>query len=137
MRTFFAILLTANLAGTAPHAWVARSNEHAKVALEPIGRFAPEQASALGMEEYDEAIRDLKPKYVERMQEANRAALAELRKRFAAEKNPLVRQDLEIMVRALELDIRTTELGQKYRIPYLSMSMAIFRTTTSLLDPQI
>jgi hypothetical protein len=137
MRTFFAILLSASLAGAAPPAWVARSNDHARVALEPIGRFAPEQASSLGLEEYDQGIRDLKPELFERTQEANRAALSELRKRVAAEKDQLVRQDLEIMVQALELEIRSNDLRQKHRIPYVSMSQAMFRGLAGLLDPQI
>ena len=89
------------------------------------------------MEEYDQAVRDLKPKLFERSQEANRAALAELRKRLEAEKDSLVRQDLEIMARATELDIRSSELNHRYRIPYVSMSQMIFRAMTGLLDPQI
>jgi hypothetical protein len=137
MRTIFAILLSSALAGTVPPAWVARSNEHAKIALEPVARFRPEAAASVGMEGVDEQIQDFKPRVHERRIEATRIALAELRKRRTAEQDPLVRQDLEILVRALELDIRSAEVGFKSRIPYVSPAQFVYRAMTGLLDPQI
>lgn len=121
----------------APPEWVARSNQHARVALEPISRFAPEGAGQLGMEGYDENVLDLKPNLTGRVLEANREVLAELRKRLAEEKHPLVRQDLQIMIEAAEDSIRGAELNRKYLLPYFNISQTIFGGIRALLDEQV
>ena len=49
--------LTIAVSAAAAPEWVARSNENAKVALEPIARFSPEGAGSLGMTGYDNALK--------------------------------------------------------------------------------
>ena len=86
----------------APAAWVDRSNENAPVLLEVMASYSPEGAGQLGVPGIDEQIFDLKPGFVERRLEALGHALAELRGRLAAEKDPAVQQDLEILIQAAE-----------------------------------
>lgn len=134
------VITTAFLACAAAAAtpdWVRRSNEHAKVALEPIARFGPEEAASLGMEGYDEQILDLKPNLVERSLKASREALAELQKRYGSEKDPLVRQDLQLMINAMKESIEGTELSRKHRLPYFNVARTIFGGLQALLDDQI
>jgi hypothetical protein len=121
----------------APPQWVERSNEHAKIALEPITRFSPEGAASLGMSGYDEGILDLKENVTQRALKANQDALAELQKRLATEKHPLVRQDLQIMIDAVKESIEGAELNLKYRIPYFNMGQTIFGGIRGLLDDQV
>src|SRR4051812_39261076 len=121
----------------APPAWVARSNENAKLALESLAKFSPESAARLGLEGYDEGVADLKPNLTERRISASRDVLEELQRRRTAERDPLVRQDLDIMIRNVEQDIRGAELNQKYRIPYINAGQTIFSGIQSLLDDQI
>jgi uncharacterized protein (DUF885 family) len=135
-RNFSAVLLTASLLSAAP-AWVEKSNEHARVALEPVVRFAPENAASLGIEGHDERILDLKPNVYERSLEANRNALAELKKRLTAETDPLVRQDLRIMIDSASQSIRTAEINRKYRLPYFNIGQTMFSAIAGLLDAQI
>jgi hypothetical protein len=130
------VLLACSVSAAVPE-WVRRSNEHAKVALEPIAKFAPEGAASLGMEGYDEQILDLKPNLIERVLKANRGVLAELGKRFAAEKDPLVRQDLQIMIEAAKQSIEGTELNRKYRLPYFNVAQTVFGSMRGLLDDQV
>ena len=137
IRNAFLAVAAASVLGAAPPAWVARSNEHAKVALEPIARFSPEGAASLGMSGYDEGIFDLKEQFAERAIEASRNALAELQKRLAAEKDPLVRQDLEILVNAVKENIEGAELNRKHQLPYLNMGQVVFGGLRALLDDQV
>ncbi|HET8546414.1 MAG TPA: DUF885 domain-containing protein, partial [Bryobacteraceae bacterium] len=118
-------------------AWVAASNRHALVLLEAGARFNPEVAAAQGMEGLDERIIDLGPNLVERRRTAIRAAAGELRQALAAEKDPLVRQDVEIMIHAAERQLRGTDLAEKYRLPYSSLAELLFGSFRSLLDEQI
>lgn len=118
-------------------AWVVRSNENTQVLLAVLARFGPEGAARLGVNGYDEQIIDLKPRVNERATQATREAIQVLKGRLAAEKDPLVRQDLEILIKSAEDNIRGNEIGNKYDIPYFNMSQAIFGGLRALLDDQI
>lgn len=117
--------------------WVERSNGHAKAALDVIARFSPEAAGSLGLEDYDEKILDLKTGVMERSLKAHQELLADLGKRLAAEKDPLVRQDLQIMIDNTEDQIRGIELSYKYSLPYFNVARTIFGGIQDLLDDQV
>jgi hypothetical protein len=117
--------------------WVVRSDEHAQIPLGLIGRFSPEYAGFLGVEGLDREVFDLKPGLDERSEQATRAALAEMEKRLAAEKDPRVRQDLEIMIQAGRDNLEGGALNRKYLLPYFDVPQTIFRGLQALLDDQV
>ena len=92
------------LLGAATPEWVERSNENAKILLETMAKTSPESAARQGIESVDREILDLKPGYVERNRKLLEDAGAKLRERLAAERDARVREDLEILVRAADLD---------------------------------
>jgi Bacterial protein of unknown function (DUF885) len=118
-------------------AWVVRSNENTQVLLSVLARFGPEGAAQLGVNGYDEQIIDLKPGVNERANQATREAVRVLKGRLASEKDPLVRQDLEILIKSAEDNIRGNELNDKYEIPYFNMARLIFFGLRGLLDDQV
>lgn len=132
------LLLAAHFANAAePASWVALSNIHARIALESTARFNPEGAAALGLEGYDEGILDLKAGLYDRRLAASREVLHDLRKRRTSEKDARVRQDLDIMIEAMERSIEGSELSRKYRIPYINIGQTVFSGIRALLDDQI
>ncbi len=140
----FAVLLLSAVALTGttaiaapPPAWVARSNEHARIALDALGKFGPESAAQLGLDGYDEGIVDLGPNLEDRVARVNQQVLAELRKRRAAEKDPLVQQDLDIMIESTRESIQSAELRRKYQLPYLNLTQVVFGGIRALLDDQV
>ena len=80
---------------------------------------------------------DLSPGYVERQLEATRKVHAELRKRLLAEKDPRVKQDLEILIKAAANMIRGTELAERLEVPYMSLPELMFQSFHGLLDEQV
>ena len=73
MKSVVALIsLGISLSAAVTQDWVARSNENARLALEPLARFAPEGAGQLGLEGYDEGVLDLKPNLTERTLTENR-----------------------------------------------------------------
>ena len=118
-------------------AWVARSNENAQVLIQVLARFEPEAASRVGAEGYDGQIVDMKPEVNERSRQATRVAIEELKRRLAQEKDPLVRQDLEILIKAAQDNIRGSLLSEKFDVPYFNLSRNIFLGIRSLLDDQV
>ena len=121
----------------APPAWVARSDAHAQLLLELLARFNPEDASALGVAGRDDAVMDLGPGLVER----RRAALLEVRhtleQRLAAEQDSDVRQDLRILVHAVQEDLEDTALQERYLLPWVDAPEAMFLGLSELLQEDV
>lgn len=128
---------TQSAAPKAPPAWIQRSNENAEILLNVFGQFNPEFAGQLGVEGLDEEIIDLQPDLVVRSNKATEKAIQELQKRLAVEKDPLVKQDLEILIKSGEDAIKGTNLTEKYQLQYFAISQTIFSGLRALLDNQI
>lgn len=137
LRTIFIALLACGVAPGAQPEWVTRSNEQAKVLLEVDAKFAPEGAARTGVEGVDEAITDLSPGVNQRARQAYREAAQTLRGRLKAEQDPKVRQDLEILIRAAELRVRSSEMTEKHLLPYADVVQLVFQGLRALLDDQI
>jgi uncharacterized protein (DUF885 family) len=140
MRAFASILLllVAGAAGAVEtQAWVKESNENAKILLDSIAQFAPEFASQLGVEGYDDQVTDLKPKSFERGQEAGREVLKKLKARLQKATDPAVRQDLQIMILSTEDNLHSNQLQNDLTVPYTSVSRQVFSGIRTLLDPRI
>jgi hypothetical protein len=116
---------------------VGRSDEHARVPLGVVGRFSPEFAARLGLEGLDQDVLDLGPRLDERTERATREALAELERRLAAETDPRVRQDLEIMIASGRDNLEGARLNRRYLIPYVDVPQTVFQGIRSLLDDQV
>jgi len=136
-RTIFFVVFVCATALAAPPEWVKRSNEYARVLLEVDAKFGPEGAGRTGVEGVDEAITDLSPGVNERARQAYREAAQTLRGKLKAEKEPKVRQDLEILIRAAELRVRASEAGEKYLLPYGDVVNMVFQGLRALLDDQV
>jgi hypothetical protein len=118
-------------------AWVQKSNQNAKVLLDLTAKYNPEAAQQSGVDGIDEQIMDLKPKRRERFTADLKAAKSELESREAKEKDPLVKQDLAIMIHAANENLRGLAIDEKYDLPYYNMNRTIFFGLRTLLDDQV
>ena len=135
----FTALLFATAAGAQPTApeWVQRSNADAQVLITPFAKFSPEFAGYMGVPGLDEEILDLKPGFVDRQIEATRKAVATLGERLSAEKDPAVKQDLQILIDAANRHIEGEELTRKLQLPFYSVTSTVFQGMRALLDDQV
>lgn len=117
--------------------WVERSNKNAQLLLELDARFMPESAARNGVEGIDDKIFDLKPGFNERRRAALVDAVAELKKRLGSEKDPHVREDLYILVKNAEDNIRGIDIDQKYDMAYFKLPQLVFGSMRGLLDDQV
>jgi hypothetical protein len=129
-------VVAAGAALAAPE-WVERSNRNAAALLEIRARFSPESAGQSGAPGLDDKIVDLRPGYRARVAQANREAEKTLRERLRGEKDPQVRQDLEILIDAARKTAREIELEEKYLIPYVSAPRLVYSGVRALLDDQV
>jgi Bacterial protein of unknown function (DUF885) len=118
-------------------AWVAKSNQNAQLLIAIMARYSPESAAAEGVEGLDDQISALPPEQPLRFRKDIAIARFELEKRLAAEKDPLVRQDLEILMAQADRDIRSSEASERNLLPYEDVAGTIFFGVKSLLDDQV
>src|SRR2546423_6690270 len=82
--------------------WIERSDRNTAMVFDTLGAFYPEWMSSIGIEKFDTKVIDLKPDRVKRID----AALAALSQRLSAQKSreedARVRQDLQIVIDALQ-----------------------------------
>jgi len=117
--------------------WVTKSNANAQVLLESISKLSPEFAARVGVRGFDDKITDLSPGVVQRVRETLTAARDELVKRAAGETDPLVRQDLEILIKTANNRLETNALEERLSVPYNDIPQLIFAGEFSLLDDQV
>src|ERR1700733_14600761 len=139
MRLSLVLLLfvAASVLAQSPPAWVQKSNQNAQLLIEIMARYSPEDAAAEGVPGLDEQVSSSKPDEPERFRKDMSAARDELQKRLAAEKDPLIRQDLEILIAQADRDIRASQARERILQPYGDVAGTIFYGIKSLLDDQI
>src|SRR5579872_3640758 len=126
MRPLLSLLLLAPLflaytAAAQPRpAWIERSNENAKILSALNSKYLPEEASASGDSAFDEQITVLSLDRYRLARADYGQARKELAARFAAEKDPLVRQDLQILIDTAERRIRSMDASEKNLLHYIN-----------------
>ena len=117
--------------------WIQRSNQFAQILLKLQAKYGPEGAGRIGIEGLDAEISQFPANLRERQKADTQAALSQLKKALASEKDPLVKQDLEIMIKAAQQDLRGQELREKYNMPYVNLDELVFDGLSSLMDDQV
>ena len=139
-RTALALFLSLAVGGAvaaADSGWVARSNADAQPLLKVFGDFSPETAGQLGIPGYDERVADLKPDVGARFRRASAEARQALQAKLAAEQDPQVRQDLQIMIDAAQRQIDSSAINEKYLLPFTDVGQTVFQGEFVLLQDQV
>jgi hypothetical protein len=117
--------------------WIQRSNANSQVLVGVFAKLSPEGAARMGVPGLDAEIFDLKPGFEQRAEETGKQALAELEKRLAAEKDPMVREDLEILIDRSKQASESNELSRRLMLPYFDVSGTVYQGLRALLDDQV
>ncbi len=120
-----------------PPAWIAESNKHAQVLLDVLARFAPEGAGQFGVSGLDQEVTNLSEETFRKQREATQTALTKLQGLLQSEQNPMVRQDLEILIRSGQKAQKATQLSQDRLVPYVDAVALVFGGLRPLLDAQV
>ena len=116
--------------------WVEKSNEHAQIVLDVLAKLSPEGAGQLGVDGLDEEIFDLGPGIQERSRKMSVDVADELKRRLANESDSRVRQDLGILIKAIEDNIRSSDLTYEQMLPYFNINQTVFFGLRGIIDPQ-
>jgi len=120
-----------------PPAWVQKSNQNAQLLIRVMAQYGPESAGEDGVPGMDDKISVVAADQPERFRRDLTAARKELEARLASEKDPLVRQDLEILIGAANRAVRSSEASEHRLLPYQDVAGTVFYGVKTLLDDQI
>jgi hypothetical protein len=120
-----------------PPAWVAKSNLNAQLLIDTNSRYGPEEATSRGVKTLDGQISVFAPDRHMKLQSDLGKAKRELESRLALEQDPLVKQDLQILIASADRDIRFNDADFKTFLQYDDVPGLVYFGVKSLLDDQI
>ncbi len=136
-QTQAATAATATATALAVPAWVERSNDDAKLLMKVIADFSPEAASQFGLPGYDDKVVDLKPGVDTRFQSALTDVKTKLTNLLAQEQDANVRQDLQILLKAADIQLEGNSLRRENLLPFYDVGEQVFGGEFALLQDQV
>jgi len=137
-----ALILAAALSGLPAMAqepvanWIAASNEFTNLALAVEIKHSPEIGSNQGLSQFDTEVS--RPTLADEDQERQEkeAVLATLKSAVGAKQQKEVAQDLQIVIRKIELQFREQDFDRAHKVDFLNASGMVFGGLRVLLDEQ-
>jgi uncharacterized protein (DUF885 family) len=116
--------------------WIATSNSYTNQLVAIVMEHHPEVGSNEGFSEYDTKI--AQPTLADEDQERHETegVLAKLKEAVNQPHQPEVAQDLQIMIRKVELKFREQDFERAHDVPFYNASGAVYRGLRILLDEQ-
>jgi len=121
---------------TAERAWIAVSNGYANQLFAVLMKHHPDRGTREGLSQYDPLISQ--PTLADEDQERKETAevLAKLKRASAEKQQKEVAEDLQIMIRQVELEFRAQDFARAHEVPFLNASGYVFAGLQVLLDEQ-
>jgi Bacterial protein of unknown function (DUF885) len=119
-----------------PPAWVATSNSYTKILLEVEMKHRPESGSAEGLAEYDTKVSQDTLADEDQQRQEEEHLLSQLKAAAAKKQEKEVAQDLQILIRRMELNFREQDYRRAHIVPFLNASSAVYGGLYILLDDQ-
>jgi hypothetical protein len=123
-------------AARAGDAWIRRSDELAQPVVELSALASPEGASSLGLAQADTRTSDFSPGWRDRIREAAFRASETLRAAHSAETHPRVREDVGILLDAVDEIVRDLEVADAHLLALIDVPRIAFAGVRVLLDEQ-
>ncbi len=110
-------------------AWIVRSNEFADSLSKAIAAEDCQKKLAVS-----ESLLEINPTFRACRQKGVLQTVKNLEQKLAQEKNPQLHLDLEILLKVGQQTLRSYQLDEKYRVPYVDLSKAILDTLKITLN---
>jgi len=131
----FGLPVFAQTSSTDPN-WVAASNDYTNKLVAVEMKHRPESGSDQGLNQYDALASQPTLADEDQEREETSAVLAELKSALAQQKQKAVAQDLQIVIRRVDLRFRQQDFARAHEVPFLNASGIVFRGLHILLDEQ-
>jgi hypothetical protein len=138
-RIIGAVLLCAVSSATfgAEQAWITQSNIYTNTLLSVQLEHSPESGSQQGVAKFDELISD--PSLADELAERREleSAIVKIKAARATEIDKDVKEDLDILLKAFDLQFRTQDFARAHEVPFYNASSYVFQGLHILLDDQV
>ena len=116
--------------------WIESSNQYTRMLLAVEYKHHPEAGSRQGLKEYDRDISQ--PSWADQDQQRQEmtAVLATLKTAVGQQRQREVAQDLEIIIREVEIGFKEEDFARAHEVPFLNASREVFQGIHFLLDDQ-
>jgi hypothetical protein len=134
-----AAVLTCSLlgqSGSADLTWIANSNNYTNRLLAIVMKHHPEFGSDQGLSQYDALVSQPTLADEDKEREETAAVLSELKSAANQQQPKEVGQDLQILIRNVELQFREQDYERAHRVEFQNASEEVFRGLRILLDQQ-
>ncbi|MGA9797995.1 MAG: DUF885 domain-containing protein [Terriglobales bacterium] len=123
-------------AQNAPTDWIAASNQYTNQLLAVQMKHTPEEGSEEGLSQFDPEVSQ--PTLADEDQERREteAVLSTFKSAVGQQKQREVAQDLQILIRAIELEFRQLDFARAHKVDFLNASQTVFSGLRILLDEQ-
>jgi Bacterial protein of unknown function (DUF885) len=117
--------------------WIEQSNRYTQKLLDVQFAHTPEEGSREGLSKFDDKISN--PTLTDQLAERREfeSVIADLKTSAAKETNKNVREDLDILFKAFDLQFRQQDYELQNEVPFLNASEIIFGGLRGLLDDQV
>jgi Bacterial protein of unknown function (DUF885) len=131
-----ALLCLPVCAQEAPADWIAASNKYTNQLLAVEMKHTPELGSNEGLSQFDTDVSQ--PTLADEDQERRETevVVATFKSAVGQQKQKEVAQDLQIMIRTVELEFRELDFARAHKVDFLNASQTVFRGLRILLDEQ-
>jgi uncharacterized protein (DUF885 family) len=120
----------------ADRGWIAISNNYANMLMQVAFKHNPEYGSTEGLAQFDTKIAQPTLADEDQEREETAAVLAKLKRASAEKPQKEVAEDLEIMIRQVELSFRQQDFERAHRVPFINACGMVFSGLRILLDEQ-
>ena len=116
--------------------WIAISNGYANMLIDVVFKHHPEAGTQQGFSQYDNKVSQ--PTLADEKQERKEteAVLAKVKSAAAEKQQQDVAEDLQIMIRRVDLNFRQQDFQRANEVPFLNASQIVFSGVQVLLDEQ-
>jgi uncharacterized protein (DUF885 family) len=116
--------------------WIESSNQYTRMLLAVEFKHHPEAGSRQGLKEYDSAISQPSWADQDRQRQEMTAVLATLKAAAGQQRQKEVEQDLEIIIRKVEIGFKEEDFERAHEVSFLNASQEVFQGIQFLLDEQ-
>ncbi len=143
IRTMISLLCVATfglpaVAQTPPadRSWIATSNQYANMLIEVVFKYRPEAGTQQGLSQFDTKVSQPTLANEDKERQETEAVLAKLKSAAAEKQQEDVAEDLQIMIRRVNLNFKRQDFQRAHEVPFINASQAVFGGLQVLLDEQ-
>jgi uncharacterized protein (DUF885 family) len=120
----------------ADRSWIATSNRYANMLIEVVFKYRPEAGTQQGLSQFDTRVSQPTLANEDQERHETEAVLAKLKSAAAEKQQQDVAEDLQIMVRRVNLNFKRQDFQRANEVPFFNASQMVFGGLQVLLDEQ-